>query len=78
MPVVELSSTTTVEVPLLYTISIRPVMPEWMNVESPMTASDRRACSFPRAVLKPCSALTDAPIQTQASIIDSGALAPSV
>ena len=49
-----------------------------MKVESPITATLFAACASPLAVLKPCSALTDAPMQTLESIIESGACAPSV
>ena len=51
MPVIELSSTMTVEMPLLYAMSISPVTPEWQKVESPMTATAFFAASWPRAVL---------------------------
>ena len=76
MPVMELSKIMTVEVPLLYTISIKPVTPECKKVESPSTATDCRANSLPRAFSIPCCAEMLAPIQIMLSILSSGLAQP--
>ena len=51
MPVMELSRMITVEFDWLYAMLARPVMPECMNVESPMTATVLCSLSAPSALL---------------------------
>ena len=78
MPVIELSNIITVLIPLLYTISIKPVIPEWINVESPITETNFLANSLPRAFAIPKAADTDAPIQIVESTLSNGFVAPRV
>ena len=68
----------TVEFVWLYAIFARPVIPECMNVESPITATVFFSASAPKAVLKPWSELIDAPMHSVVSIAQSGGVAPSV
>ena len=68
----------TVEFVALYAMFTRPVIPECMNVESPITATERFSASAPRTLLNPWSAEMEAPIQIVVSIELSGATAPSV
>ena len=78
MPVMELSTITSVIWPLLYTASTRPVIPEWTNVESPIRPMVLRDCSVPRAFSMPRAMPTDAPMHTTEWMELSGATAPSV
>ena len=78
MPVMELSRMMTVLMPLLYTTSIRPVIPEWMKVESPMTLTSFLANSGPRALAMPRAAPMDAPMQMVVSMALRGGVAPKV
>ena len=55
---------------------MRPVTPECMKVESPITATVRP--SFPPALLNPWRPEMDAPMQTVESMAPSGATAPRV
>jgi hypothetical protein len=55
-----------------------PVIPECMNVESPITATVLPSDSSPRALLNPWIELMDAPIHAVTSIADNGATAPNV
>ena len=68
----------TVELLWLYAIFASPVIPECINVESPITATVLFSLSSPSALLKPWIALTDAPMQSVISMEDNGAAAPSV
>ena len=77
MPVMELSAMMTVAGEALYVILISPVRPEWMNVESPITATVCLAHSG-RALMRPWSIEIDAPMSMVVSIAESGAAAPSV
>ena len=64
---------------LLTIASMRPVMPEWKKVESPMTAktfSLRPARST--ALRKPTPPETLAPMQMTLSVTESGGTMPSV
>ena len=78
IPVIELSRIITVELLWLYAILASPVIPECINVESPITATVLFSLSLPSALLKPCIELTDAPMQRVVSIAISGATAPRV
>ena len=78
MPVMELSRMMTVELLMLYAMSARLVIPEWMKVESPMTATVLPSDSSCPTLLKPCSMLTDAPMHRLLSMAKSGAAPPSV
>ena len=77
MPVVRLSRMMTVIFALLYTASIRPVMPLWMKVESPMTATEC-LCASGSALSNPIAMPMLAPMHTTTSIAESGGTAPSV
>ena len=67
----------TVEFEALYATLQSPVMPEWIKVESPMTATVFPAFSgFAR--LNPWIPETDAPMQRTASTAERGGWAPSV
>ena len=78
MPVMELSRMMTVEFVWLYAIFARPVMPECMNVESPITATVFFSASAPRALLNPWRELMEAPMHSVVSIAQSGGVAPNV
>jgi hypothetical protein len=78
MAVVRLSRMITVENPRLYTMSIRGVIPEWMKVESPMTATTFPRAAFPSAFSIPKAFPREAPMQTQVSIPESGGSAARV
>ena len=53
-------------------MSISPVMPEWIKVESPITETSFLLNSAPLAFAIPCAAETDAPIQIVVSTLESG------
>ena len=74
MPVVRLSEITTVMLLFSFTASSRAVMPEWVKVESPITATEGN-CP-PSAA--PLAIVTEAPISTQVSIARNGGSEPSV
>ena len=78
MPVIELSRMMTVALDSLYAMFTRPVMPECIKVESPMTATVLPAALRTAALRKPCRPETDAPMQSVESIAASGGTAPSV
>ena len=75
---IELSRIITVLLPLLYTMSTRPVIPECINVESPITDTSFLLNSAPLAFAIPCAALIEAPIQIVVSTLCKGGVAPSV
>ena len=56
----------------------RPVMPECINVESPITATVFASPASPDALLNPWIALMDAPMHNVISIAFNGATAPNV
>jgi len=68
----------TVDAPLLYTMSMSPVTPECRNVESPMTATVFLRASAPSALSMPCAMPTLAPMHTHESTDSNGGIAPSV
>ena len=74
----ELSSIITVEFVALYAILISPVMPLWIKVESPITATFFFSPSLPIILFMPWRAEMEAPIQIVESIELRGAAAPSV
>lgn len=53
-------------------------MPEWMKVESPMTATTGRLSSGSMARFMPRAVPMEAPMQTQVSIVSSGGITPRV
>ena len=57
-----------------FTASSRPVMPEWVKVESPMTAME--GCCPASAA--PLAIVIEAPMSTQVSMAWNGASQPSV
>ena len=78
MPVMRLSRITTVMVSRLYTASISEVMPLWMNVLSPSTATVPRENALPCARSAPPAMPMLAPMHRQASMALSGGSAASV
>ena len=74
----EFNKMMTVELLWLYAMFARPVIPECMKVESPITATVLPSASLPRALLKPWIEEIDAPIHRVISIEFSGATAPRV
>ena len=74
MPVVRLSEMMTVMLLRSFTASSSPVMPEWVKVESPMTAID----GYTPASAAPLAIVIEAPISTQVSMAWNGASQPSV
>ena len=57
---------------------MRPVTPECMKVESPITATDLPSVAPPLALLKPWRPETEAPMQMVVSMAARGATAPRV
>ena len=57
---------------------MRPVTPECMKVESPMTATVFPSLFSPNALLKPWMPLMEAPMQRVISMAFRGATAPRV
>ena len=74
MAVVRLSEMTTVMFDRSFTASSSPVMPLWVKVESPMTATAGRS----PASAAPLAMVIEAPISTQESMAQKGGRAPSV
>ena len=74
MPVVRLSEMTTVMFVPSFTASSSPVIPEWVKVESPMTA--RAGCCPASAA--PLAIVIEAPMSTQVSMAWNGESHPSV
>ncbi len=74
MPVVRLSEMMTVMGLRSFTASSSPVMPEWVKVESPMTAMAGRS----PASAAPLAIVIDAPMSTTVSMAWNGASHPSV
>ena len=74
IPVVRLSLISTTTFALAFTQSNKPVIPEWVNVLSPITAI--AGCCPASAA--PLAIVTDAPISTQACIAWKGDSAPKV
>ena len=59
-------------------MSVMPVMPEWMKVESPITATLFFSWAAPPARLKPCRPEQEAPMQTFRSMAFRGGMTPKV
>ena len=78
MPVMRLSRITVVVCMPPYTASMRGVMPLWMKVESPSTATVFLEKSRPRAFSAPLAMPTLAPMHRVESIIFTGGSAHSV
>ena len=74
MAVVSLSEMTMVTLEFSFTQSSNPVMPEWVKVESPMTAT--AGCT--PASEAPFAIVMEAPMSTQELMALKGALAPKV
>ena len=74
IPVVRLSEMITVMFDLSFTASSNPVIPEWVNVESPITAIDGNN----PASAAPFAIVIEAPISTQLDRALNGGSAPSV
>ena len=74
MPVVRLSDMTTVMLLLSLTASSSPVMPLWVKVESPITATEGKS----PASAAPFAMVMDAPMSTQLASALKGGSAPSV
>ncbi len=74
IPVVKLSETMMVTVEFLFTASSNPVIPEWVKVESPITAT----LGVNPASAAPTAMVTEAPISTHELIALNGGKAPSV
>ena len=74
MPVVRLSEMMTVMFDLSLTASSSPVIPEWVKVESPMTAIAGKS----PASAAPFAMVIDAPISTQLDRALNGGSAPRV
>ena len=78
MPVMRLSRITTVMVSRLYTASTSEVMPLWIKVLSPSTATVPRENALPCARSAPPAMPMLAPMHRQASMALSGGSAASV
>ena len=74
MAVVSLSEITTVMLVFSFTASRRPVIPEWVKVESPITATEGN--KPPSAA--PFAMVIEAPMSRQESIALNGGSAPRV
>ena len=59
-------------------MSTNPVIPECINVESPITDTNFLLNSSPLALAIPRAALIDAPIQMVVSTLARGGIAPNV